>query len=122
MVTAVFEGATGIALLLAPTGVFALLFSGRAIGPDIALMGRVAGVAVLGLGVASWLARGHGGGRTQRRMLRGLLVYNVAASVALAFVGIILNMTGILLWPAVLFHVALTAWTMYRLREPHDAE
>ncbi len=110
VVTAVCEGAMGLLLPLAPAFVLALLFGWREIGPETALMGRVAGAAVLGLSVAGWLAREHGGSRAQRGLLSGLLVYNVAAVVRLSFAGTVLNMVGLLLRPAVLHHPALTGW------------
>lgn len=115
IVTAAFEAATGVLLLLAPAVVLAFLFGWRDVGPETALMGRVAGAAVLGLGAASWLGRDDAGSRAQRAMLTGLLVYNVMAVVLLVVAGTVLRMVGLLLWPAVLYHLALTAWSAFCL-------
>ena len=116
IVTAVFETATAVLLLLAPALVFALLFGWREIGPQTALIGRVGGAAVLGLGVASWLARDDAGSRAALGVFTGLLVYNVVIVVFFVLAGVVLSMVGLLLWPAVLYHVALTAWSIDCLR------
>ena len=110
IVTTAFEGTTGLLLLLLPAVVLAWLFGWREIGRETALMGRVAGAAVLGLSVASWMAREDGGSRAERALLTGLLIYNVVAFVLLAVAGTTQHMIGLLLWPAVLYHGALTVW------------
>ena len=116
IVTAVFETATGVLLLLQPSVVFAFLFGWREVGPETALIARVGGGAVLGLGAASWLVRGDGGARAQSGLLTGLLIYNVVAVMLLAFAGAVLKMVGLLLWPAVIYHVVLGAWCVNCLR------
>lgn len=122
VVTAVCEGATGLLLLLAPALVLTVLFGWRQVSPETALIGRVAGAAVLGISAASWLARDDAGSRAQRGMLAGLLIYNVVAIVLLVFAGAVLSMVGLLLWPAVLYHVALTAWSVDCLRRRPERE
>ena len=108
--TAVLEAATGVLLLLAPALVFAFLFRWRDIGMDVALIGRVFGAALLGLGVACWLGRDEDTMRARRTLLPLLLGYNIVATALLAFAGVVLSMVGPLLWPAVLGHAALTVW------------
>jgi hypothetical protein len=49
-------------------------------------------------------------------LLIGVLVYNVLASNILAFAGLILQMTVVLLWPGVALHVALAVWCLSCLR------
>jgi len=115
VVTALFEGATGVLLLLAPSLVFAFLLGLREVEPEMMLVGRLAGAALLGLSVASWFASSDGS-RARRGLLAGLLIYNVAAVVLLAFAGAVLKMAGLLLWPAVFCHVALTLWNAGGLR------
>jgi len=53
--TALIETPTGLALLAVPTVVVRLLLGAEVSGPSITL-GRVAGIALLALGVACWLA------------------------------------------------------------------
>jgi len=99
---AIGEAATGLALLLVPSLVGQLLFGAELTG--IALtVARVAGIALIALGIACWPG-------TQ---LVGMLTYSAGVTLYLAFVGMSGGLTGILLWPAVGLHVILTillAW------------
>ena len=60
---------------------------------------RVAGIALIALGVACWTST----------PLVGMLTYSAAVTLYLAWVGFAGGMSGILLWPAVVLHVILTA-------------
>ena len=62
------------------------------------VVARVAGIALIGLGVACW----PGPPRV------GMLTYSAAVTLYLACVGLAGVMTGILLWPAVALHAVLT--------------
>src|SRR5206468_11738071 len=66
--TAIIEAATGLGLIAVPAIVVRLLLDAEITGASIPL-GRVAGVALLALGVACWLARDD----TQSRAARGLV-------------------------------------------------
>jgi len=92
------EAATGVALLLVPSLVAQLLFSAELAGVGTT-MARVAGIALIGLGVACW----PGPPRI------GLLTYSVAAALYLAYVGVAGGPAGILLWPAVVAHLIVAA-------------
>ena len=39
-----------------------------------------------------------------------MLIYDVAAAALLAYAGLVLNMVGLALWPAVVLHAALAGW------------
>ena len=95
---AVGEGATGLALLIVPSLVGQLLLGEELSGIAIPVA-RVAGIALIALGVACWPGT----------PLIGMLTYSVAVTLYLAYVGIAGGLTGILLWPAVVLHVILTA-------------
>jgi hypothetical protein len=98
---AIGETATGLALLVAPSVVASLLL-GEAFD-DVALpVVRVAGIALIGLGIAC----------SPGPPLVGMLVYSAAVAVYLAGLGIAGDATGALLWPAVILHVLLTALLM----------
>jgi hypothetical protein len=121
VVTALGEGGTGLALLSAPAVVFRLLLGVESAAPQALVIGRVAGGALLAIGVACWLAR-NDGRSAQFGLLTGVLVYDVAAAVLLSAAGSSLGMTGVALWPAVVLHGALALWCVYCLRiEPADA-
>ena len=54
IVTAVMETGTGLLLVAWPALLFTLLFGWRQVAPETLLIGRVAGAAVISIGVASW--------------------------------------------------------------------
>lgn len=95
---AVLEIATGVTLLLDPSliaqGLFAADLSGIAV-----TISRVAGIALICLGVACWPGT----------PLTGMLTYSVAAALYLAYVGYSGGPSGKLLWPAVVAHLVLAA-------------
>ena len=94
---AVGEAATGMALLLVPSLVGQLLLGTELTGVSTTV-GRVAGIALIGLAIACW----PGPPRI------GMLIYSAAVTLYLAYVGISSGSTGLLLWPAVVLHVILT--------------
>jgi hypothetical protein len=96
--TAIFEVATGAALLIVPSLVGLLLFGVPLTGMAI-IVARVTGLALLGLGVACWSGT----------PLLGMLIYSATVMLYLAFVGIVDGFSGLLLWPAVVVHAILTA-------------
>jgi hypothetical protein len=95
---AVGEASTGLALLIVPGLVGRLLLGEELTG--IALpIARVAGIALIALGIACW----PGPPRV------GMLAYSAAVALYLAYLGAAGDLSGILLWPAVVLHVILTA-------------
>ena len=60
---------------------------------------RVAGIALIGLGIACWPGP----------PLVGMLTYGALVTVFLAYLGFAGGLTGVLLWPAVVLHLILTA-------------
>ena len=95
---AVGEAATGLGLLLVPALVGQLLLGEAFVGIAVPVA-RVAGLALIGLGVACW----PGPPRL------GILIYSAAVTLYLAYLGFAAGLTGVLLWPAVVLHVILTA-------------
>src|SRR5271156_4025874 len=93
---AIGEAATGIALIIAPSLVGQLLLGAKLTGVAV-IMARVAGIALVTLSVACWPGT----------PLVGMLIYSSLAMLYLAYVGVN-GWAGILLWPAVAVHVALS--------------
>jgi hypothetical protein len=118
VVTAVVEMATGLALVLAPSGVASFLLGSPLDTPAALLVGRVAGVALLALGIACWLARRDEPGRAAAGLIAPMLLYNAGVVV---FLGLALGggLSGIGFWPAVLLHVVLATWCIACLRGKH---
>ena len=113
--TAIIEAATGLALIAVPAIVVRLLLGAEISGASIPL-GRVAGAALLALGVACWLARDDAQSRATRGLVVAMLMYNLVATAVLAFAGIGLGLHGVVLWPAVVLHAAMGVWCVGCLR------
>jgi len=111
ILAAVGETATGVALLVVPSLVGQLLLGAELTGIAM-VVARVAGIALIALGVACLLARDDGGSPAQHGLLCGMLVYNTAACGVLGYAGTMLHMAGVLLWPAVLLHMAMAVWCL----------
>ena len=113
--TAIIEAATGLALIAMPAIVVRLLLGAEIFGASIPLS-RVAGAALLALGVACWLARDDTQSLTARGLVVAMLMYNIVATAVLAFAGIGLALHGVALWPAVILHAAMAVWCVACLR------
>jgi hypothetical protein len=102
---ALLESATGLALMIDPATVARLLLGSELSGPGMPL-GRVAGFAMLSLGIASWPQGNAPPGVAPA--LNAMLTYNLLASLYLFYLGIRGDWVGRLLWPAVTIHAVLT--------------
>ena len=94
---AVAEAATGLALLIVPSLVGQLLLGEELTGVAIPVA-RVAGIALIALGIACWPGP----------PLVGMLTYSAVVTLYLAYLGFAGGLTGVLLWPAVALHVVLS--------------
>jgi hypothetical protein len=103
---AVAEAATGIILLAYPPIVIRLLFDVEVSGIGV-VMSRIAGIALIGLGVACWP------GNSDRQQLCGMLTYSMLAMLYLLRIGIRGAPIGVLLWPAVVVHAALSVLLLW---------
>ena len=109
---AIAEVATGLALLIVPSLVGKLLLGEELAGIAIPVA-RVAGIALIALGIACWPGP----------PLVGMLIYSAAVTLYLVYLGLVVGLTGILLWPAVALHAILTVllgrmWQVGGLRDP----
>jgi hypothetical protein len=114
-VTALLESATGVALLLSPPLVAVVLLGASLDAPAALVVGRMAGAALVSLGVACWLARNDGQHRAGRGLIAALLLYNGAAVAVLANAGGS-GLVGVFIWPTVALHSALAVWCVACLR------
>jgi len=73
---------------------------------------RVAGIALIALGIVCWPGT----------PLVGMLTYSAAVTLYLAYVGFAGGLTGILLWPAVVLHVILTAFLIWALTSDKETK
>jgi hypothetical protein len=116
IVTASLEAATGLALSLSPALLVSLLLGAALDTPGGLTVARVAGAALVALGVACWLARDDRQSRAARGIIAAMSLYNVAAVTVLVYAGLGLGLSGIGLWPAVLLHLTLAVWSLACLR------
>jgi hypothetical protein len=116
LVTAVIEVGAGLGLALAPVALVSFLLGSSLDTPAAVTVGRVAGTALLALGVACWLARHDGRSRVATGLVTAMLLYNLAAVSILASAGIGLGLGGVALWLAVVLHAAMGVWCIVCLR------
>ena len=117
IVSAVLEGATGLALLAAPSAVVVYLAGAGLDGPAAILVGRITGAALLGIGLSCGVEGNREPGREQRGLVLGLLVYNVAVPILLVSAALSAGLRGLLFWPVCIAHAALAIWCVRYLRE-----
>ena len=115
IVTAVIELGAGLALLGFPSATVALLLGSPLDAPAAVALGRLAGAALFALGIACWLAHYDAQSCAARGVVSAMVLYNLGAVVVLGVAGIQLRPAGIVLWPAVAIHAAMTAWCVARL-------
>ena len=109
-VTGAAETATGLVLAVASSLLVELLLGavpGTAAGITVS---RVAGVAILALGVACWLARQDAAGRAARGLIAAMLIYNAGVFAVLLLAWANQGLSGVALWPVVLAHAVLAVW------------
>ncbi len=99
------EAATGLVLLIDPPIVTRLLLGTEVSGVAIVL-GRLCGFGLLSFGLACWPNRNTAANLT--RAFWAMLTYSLLCTVYLVYLGICGEWVGVLLWPAVVWHGAVT--------------
>jgi hypothetical protein len=102
---AVEAAATGLVLIISPP-LFAWLIFGATFSAPGEALARLAGIALLGVALPAWPA--SPATSTPPSVTRALLIYNVLATIYLAYLGLAGQLVGVLLWPAVALHVLLS--------------
>src|SRR5271166_4852569 len=97
---AIIESVAGLALLAAPSLVSTILLATPLETAPGLIVARLAGAALLTLGIACWLARPE----------------ESSAAALLAYARLGYGLGSVILWPAVLLHAALAAWCAVILR------
>jgi hypothetical protein len=115
---AVVEVGTGLALIIDPAIVVALLLGTSEPGQGIPLA-RFLGIALLALGLACWPS----GQRVEHvsKPFQGMLTYNLLVALFLTYVGTIGHLGGPLLWPAVALHAVVALLLIWTLRSQQQA-
>ena len=101
LTAAVEAAATGLVLFVRPSW-FAWLVFGSDFSDAGSALSRLTAIALLGLTLATWPLSGAVGPLPSS--VRALSVYNVLATIYLLYVATSGQLTGILLWPAIVLH------------------
>jgi len=111
-VTVVFEAATGLGLLFAPTRVVSVLLNSSLAEPSGILVGRLAGTALISIAIMCWLYRNeeHAGG-----VVKAVLFYNVAAAALLVYATS--GFSAWALWAVALLHAGMAMWCIRALQK-----
>jgi hypothetical protein len=114
MLAAVLEVLAGLAFIFAPGPTARVLVGAE---PDgVALMiGRVAGVALLSLGIACWGASTDAGGAARTGTLNAITLYNAGAGLLLVAFAATGEAGGLVVWIGGILHLGLaTAFVVAR--------
>jgi hypothetical protein len=118
-VTAVVEASTGLGIVALPSVVSSLILSSPLDTAVGLVFARVAGVALLALGVTCWLARHDEGARAVRGLVGAMALYNLGVLVLLAHAALVWGASGIALWPIVVGHAVMGLWCIVSLKARH---
>lgn len=110
VVTAWLEAVTGVGLIVVPAPLVPLLVGAALDTIGGLIVARVAGAALLALGLACWLARDDGASRAAQGLVAAMFLYDVAAVVVLVYAGLGLKLSAVGLWPTVVLHLAMAGW------------
>jgi hypothetical protein len=107
-IAALAECLAGLALMVIPGAAVRLL-----LGAEPSMVGlmvaRIAGMALLALGLACWGARADSGSAAQRGTIRAITTYNTGAGLLLIAFVATGNAYGVPVWIAGILHLALAA-------------
>jgi hypothetical protein len=114
-VTALVEGFTGLALAIVPSLVVSILLGTNLIDSNAFIIARLAGAALITIGIACWLSRNH----TQYSiMVKAMLGYNIFSIVLLLYTALVEKISDPGLWPAIMIHFGLLIWCVSSFRKP----
>jgi hypothetical protein len=120
-VKAVAEALAGLALALFPSLLVSLLLGSPLDAPVGTVIARMAGAALLTLGIACWLARNDSQSRAAIGLIAALLLYDAAVVAIFLIARLAMDLSGIGLWPIVVLHSGLWIWSLLCLRKVREA-
>jgi hypothetical protein len=114
-ITALFEGATGLALLLIPSLLVSILLGTSITEVSAILICRLTGAALITIAIACWLSKSD---FQSTVMAKAMVGYNIFSITILVYAALVEKIYGPGLWPAVLLHLVLLIWCLSSLRKP----
>jgi len=112
VVTALLEGVTGVALVALPMQLATFLLGSSLDSPAALTLARVAGVALVALALTCWLTRLDDQSRAARGLVAAMALYHTGVAIVLTYASLGFALSGLGLWPTVLFHAAMTVWCL----------
>jgi hypothetical protein len=109
IVTSFLEFATGVAMLVAPSEVVKLLLGNDPSSPQLLVLARITGAALVSIGVSCWSTKNLDAA-ARASLIRSLLIYNISVPAVLVYAAINFGMRGLALWPGCIVHSALAIW------------
>ena len=109
---AVLEATVGLALLASPALPVSILLGAPLDTPAGLAVARVAGAALVTLGIACWRVRQDGRSRSATGVVTSMMFYNVLVAAVLVYAQLGLGVKGIGVRPAVFLHVVLAVWCL----------
>lgn len=113
-VTALIEGATGLALSFIPALVISTLLGVTTNDPSMILISRIGGIGLIVLAIACFVSSGAKHALSMVKVMTG---YNILSIIGLVYVWYARGMNGSGLWPAVLLHLLLLGWCISELKK-----
>lgn len=111
------EVITGLALAISPPSVVSVLL-GSTLDPSVgAIVARIAGAALVTIGIACWLARNGSQNPAATGLIVATLFYDSSVVVILLWASLGVGLSGIGLWPALVLHAGLGAWCLVCLNK-----
>jgi len=114
--SAVVEAVVGVSLLTLPAFTASTLLGMPLDTPAGSVAARIAGAALISIGIACWNARNKERQGPAKGVVAALLFYNLAAVAVLVYAAIAVGSSSPLLWPTIVLHFALAAWCALSLR------
>lgn len=107
-ISGVLECLTGLALLLSP-GITTAFLVGAEPGAVGSMIGRVAGVALLSLGITCWSAKADAGGAARKGTLGAITLYNAGAGLLFVLFAATGQAGGPVVWAVGVLHLGFAA-------------
>lgn len=117
-VTGVVEAGTGTLLLAVPATVVQLLLGDASLNPGGVVACRIAGAALIALGIACWRGEVGGARGADRGLIGAILFYNIAVICVLIAAWRASGIAGIGFWAVIIAHAVLGGWCVNALVRP----
>ena len=115
-VSAAAEVGAGVALIVVPSAIVGLLIGGPLESATALSVARLAGAALVTLGLICWFASRDSQSRAAAGVVAALVFYNTAAVGVLLYARLGADLTGPGIWFAIALHAALAGWCLASLR------